>query len=215
MVNVLFVSAAVITHKFFTEEKEKRVIKGAFKQYLNPTLVEQLAQNPDSLRLGGGKKELTVLFSDIRGFTSISEGLTPEQLVHIINTYLSSMTKIILTNNGLVDKFIGDAIMAIFGAPLPFEEHPQMACTTALGMIEELLRVKPVWQEEGFPEINIGIGINTGSMVIGNMGSEERFDYTVLGDSVNLASRLEGLNKEYGTNIHIFRTKNSFRRRTT
>ncbi|MGA1868948.1 MAG: CHASE2 domain-containing protein [bacterium] len=203
VLNAMVISTVVITYKFFTEEKEKRVIKGAFKQYLNPTLVEELAENPDSLRLGGGKKELTVLFSDIRGFTTISEGLTPEQLVHIINTYLSAMTKIILRNNGLVDKFIGDAIMAIFGAPFPFEQHPQMACATALSMIEELKRVKPMWHEEGFPDINIGVGINTGPMVIGNMGSEERFDYTVLGDSVNLASRLEGLCKQYGTNIIV------------
>lgn len=202
-INVLLVSGGVLTFKFFSEERQKRSIKAAFKQYLNPVLVEELAECSDNLQLGGEMKELTVLFSDIRNFTGISEGLSPERLVTIINTYLSAMTKIILDNNGLVDKFIGDAIMAVYGAPLPFEKHPYIACASAFEMIYKLNELRPIWKEMGFPDINIGIGINTGPMVIGNMGSEERFDYTVLGDSVNLASRLEGLNKTYGTNIII------------
>lgn len=203
LLSVFLVSMSIITFHFFTEEKEKRQIKGAFKHYLNPVLVEEVARNPEKLALGGEKRELTVMFSDIRNFTKISESLSPEQLVNVINTYLSTMTRIILEQNGLVDKFIGDAIMAVFGAPLPFPEHPAAACITALRMIEELQRVKPLWRERGFPDFSIGLGINTGPMVIGNLGSEERFDYTVLGDSVNLASRLEGLNKLYGTQIII------------
>ena len=197
------VSACVITYQFFTEEKEKRHIKKAFKYYLNPALVDELAKDHSGLQLGGEEKELTVLFSDIRGFTSISEGMSPERLVSFMNTYLSLMTKTIMQNNGVVDKYIGDAVMAIFGAPLYFEDHAETACSTAVRMIEEIRSCSKAWQEMGFPEINIGIGINTGPMVVGNMGSEDRFDYTVMGDSVNLASRLEGLCKVYGAGIVV------------
>jgi len=144
-----------------------------------------------------------VLFSDIRSFTTISEGMTPEELVHLMNTYLSLMTRKILEHDGTVDKYIGDAIMAIYGAPVFSESHPEQACRTAIEMLTALKRVRKDWQSQGFPDINIGIGINTGRMVVGNMGSEERFDYTVLGDSVNLASRLEGLTKNYGAGIII------------
>lgn len=201
--NIIIVSFGVIIFQYFTEEREKKKIKQAFKQYLNPALVEQLSSSHDSLKLGGEQKELTVLFSDIRSFTSISEGMTPEQLVALINTYLSLMTKVIMDEDGVVDKFIGDAIMAIYGAPVFFEDHPVKAATTAVRMMEELKRVKPEWDKAGWPDINIGIGINTGTMVVGNMGSEDRFDYTVMGDSVNLASRLEGLSKMYGAGIII------------
>jgi adenylate cyclase len=197
------VSTCVITYQFFTEEKEKRQIKMAFKHYLNPVLVEELAKDPSGLHLGGEEREMSVLFSDIRGFTAISEGMSPESLVTFMNTYLSLMTKTIMQNNGVVDKFIGDAVMAIFGAPLYFENHAETACSTAVKMMEELRDSRHVWQEMGFPEINIGIGINTGPMVVGNMGSEDRFDYTVMGDSVNLASRLEGLCKVYGAGIVV------------
>jgi adenylate cyclase len=203
MLTALMVPASVITYKFFTEEKEKRLVKKAFKQYLSPALVEELVKHPENLRLGGEQKELTVLFSDIRDFTSISEKLTPEKLVSLLNVYLSAMTGIIIGNKGLVDKFIGDAIMAVYGAPIHFEEHPQMACTAAVKMISELNKQMPEWLSQGFPEFRIGVGINTGEMIAGNMGSEDRFDYTVMGDSVNLASRLEGLSKAYGASIII------------
>jgi adenylate cyclase len=203
VLNGFLVSASVITYKFFTEEKEKRLVKKAFKQYMSPALVEELVKHPENLRLGGEKKELSVLFSDIRDFTSISEKLAPDMLVSLLNVYLSAMTNIIMDNKGLVDKFIGDAIMAVYGAPIPFEDHPQSACTTAVKMIQAIGGLMPAWHEQGFPDFQIGVGINTGEMIAGNMGSEDRFDYTVMGDSVNLASRLEGLNKAYGTSIIV------------
>ena len=181
----------------------KKKIKGAFQYYLTPSVVNEILKNPDMLKLGGEKKELTVMFSDIRGFTSISEKLDPESLVRLLNEYLTAMTDIIFEFEGLLDKYIGDAIMAVFGAPLYQPDHPKRGCATALKMIEKLNELKKKWKNEGFPEINIGIGINTGPMVVGNMGSQKRFDYTVMGDSVNLGSRLEGINKQYGTNIII------------
>jgi adenylate cyclase len=195
---VIAVAMGEIGYKYFTESRAKAEIKKAFKQYLNPALVEQLAANPAALKLGGEAKELTVLFSDIRTFTSISENLSPEELVSFMNSYLSSMTRPVLANNGVVDKFIGDAIMAIFGAPVSYAHHPASACHAALGMTAALVKMRPEWAALGLPPINIGIGINTGRMVVGNMGSEDRFDYTVMGDSVNLASRLEGTTKFYG-----------------
>ena len=201
--NLMVVSIGVVVYQYFTEEREKRQIKKAFKMYLNDALVEQLAESHDGLQLGGDEKVLTVLFSDIRNFTSISEGMTPEQLVSLINTYLSLMTKTIMNENGTVDKYIGDAIMAIYGAPIHSEVHPVEACRTALKMMHDLDQVRGEWMERGYPVINIGIGINTGRMVVGNMGSEDRFDYTVMGDSVNLASRLEGLTKAYGAGVIV------------
>ncbi|MHB8773282.1 MAG: adenylate/guanylate cyclase domain-containing protein [Syntrophales bacterium] len=144
-----------------------------------------------------------MLFSDIRGFTSISERLTPEELVRLLNEYLTVMTDVVFRYDGLLDKYIGDAIMAVFGAPLDQSDHALRACRTALDMMAELRRLRTKWAAEGRPDVNIGVGINSGDMVVGNMGSQMRFDYTVMGDHVNLASRLEGTNKEYGTNIII------------
>jgi adenylate cyclase len=159
--NLLVVSVGVVIYQYFTEEREKRQIKKAFKLYLNDALVEQLAESHDGLTLGGEEKELSVLFSDVRNFTSISEGMTPEQLVSLINTYLSLMTRIIMDENGTVDKYIGDAIMAIYGAPVFSPSHPEQACRTALRMMEELERAETEWKGRGYPDINIGIGINT------------------------------------------------------
>jgi adenylate cyclase len=164
-------------------------------------VVEEMLKNPDKLKLGGEKKDLTVLFSDIRGFTSISERMTPEGLVKFLNEYLTKMTDLVFKYDGLLDKYMGDAIMAIWGAPLDQPDHVRRACLTALDMVEELHRLQKKWSAEGMPFLNIGIGVNAGPMVVGNMGSDRRFDYTVMGDSVNLGSRLEGLNKTYGTNI--------------
>jgi adenylate cyclase len=162
-----------------------------------------MLKDPSKLKLGGDKKDLSVLFSDIRGFTTISEKLTPEELVHLLNEYLTAMTNVVFKYDGLLDKYMGDAIMAVFGAPLDQPDHPIRACRTALDMMEELKKLQEKWAGEGRPVLDIGVGINTGDMVVGNMGSEMRFDYTVMGDSVNLGSRLEGINKEYGTNIII------------
>jgi adenylate cyclase len=162
-----------------------------------------MLKDPSKLKLGGDKKDLTVLFSDIRGFTTISEKLTPEDLVHLLNEYLTAMTNLVFKYDGLLDKYMGDAIMAVYGAPLDQPDHAVRACRTALDMMEELKKLQKKWADEGRPAFDIGIGINSGDMVVGNMGSDMRFDYTVMGDMVNLGSRLEGINKEYGTNIVI------------
>ena len=190
-------------HQRYKETKDKEKIKGAFQQYVSPSVISDLMKNPDKLKLGGEKKELTVLFSDIRGFTSICENLTPVQLVHTLNEYLTDMTDTIIENKGVVDKYIGDAIMAFWGAPVDTPNHPELACKSALKMTGRLHTFNNRRKRQGLPEIDIGIGINTGEMIVGNMGSDKRFDYTVMGDSVNLGSRLEGLNKVYGTRIII------------
>lgn len=203
LANFMLVAAVIMVFRFGTVERQRREIKNAFNRYLSPLLVEELAENPQMLRLGGEQRDLSVLFCDVRDFTSFSEKLTPEQVVAILNVYLTRMAAIILENKGTVDKFIGDAIMAIFGAPLQQERHSQLACLTAIGMIRELDQVNTDLAAQGLPAIKIGISINSGSMVVGNLGSEQRFDYTVIGDSVNLAARLEGLNKLYGTRILI------------
>jgi len=201
--NLILIYLGVTGYRYMTEEKEKKKIRGAFQYYLTASVVEEMLQNPDKLKLGGEKKDLTVLFSDIRGFTSISERMTPDGLVKFLNEYLTKMTDIVFKYDGLLDKYMGDAIMAIWGAPLDQPDHVRRACLTALDMVEELHRLQKKWNAEGMPFLNIGIGVNAGPMVVGNMGSDRRFDYTVMGDSVNLGSRLEGLNKLYGTNIIV------------
>jgi adenylate cyclase len=203
LLNLVLIYVGVTGYRYMTEEKEKKKIRGAFQYYLTASVVEEMLKNPDKLKLGGEKKDLTVLFSDIRGFTSISERMTPEGLVKFLNEYLTRMTDIVFKYDGLLDKYMGDAIMAIWGAPLDQADHARRACLTSLDMVEELHRLQKKWNTEGMPPLNIGIGINAGPMVVGNMGSDRRFDYTVMGDSVNLGSRLEGLNKLYGTNIIV------------
>ena len=160
-----------------------------------------MLKSPEKLQLGGEKRVCTVLFSDIRGFTTISERLTPEQLVTLLNEYLTPMTNLVFKYDGTLDKYMGDAIMAIFGAPVAHPNHATRAAWTSLEMMEELAILQEGWRKDGVPELDIGIGLNTGPMSVGNMGSEVRFDYTVMGDNVNLGSRLEGINKQYGTNI--------------
>jgi len=203
VLTMIVIYLGITIHRYITEEREKKKIKGAFQYYLTASVINEMLKDPTKLKLGGDKKDLSVLFSDIRGFTSISEKLTPEELVHLLNEYLTAMTNVVFKYDGLLDKYMGDAIMAVFGAPLDQPDHPLRACRTALGMMEELKILQKKWAEEDRPVLNIGVGVNTGDMVVGNMGSEMRFDYTVMGDSVNLGSRLEGINKEYGTNIVI------------
>jgi adenylate cyclase len=193
-------------YRYLTEELKRKRIKGAFTQYVSSPVVQEMLKSPEKLKLGGEEKELSVLFSDIRGFTTISEGLTPEALVHLLNEYLTVMTDIILKYDGTLDKYMGDAIMAIYGAPTEQKEHPFKACRSALEMMSGLEILNKKWLSEGKKPLDIGIGINTGIMVVGNMGSDLRFDYTVMGDSVNLASRLEDANKTYKTNILISET---------
>ena len=185
----------------FVAEKDVRELKRAFSSYVSPQLLQIIIRNPDRLKLGGEKRKITVLFSDIRGFTSLSEKLDPERLVNLLNTFLTPMTEIILKNGGMLDKYIGDAIMALFNAPVNVEGHAERACSSALEMVRRLEELNPRFEKEYGIRLNIGIGINTGTAVVGNMGSKQRFDYTAIGDTVNLASRLEGLTKLYGVNI--------------
>jgi adenylate cyclase len=203
LLSIVLVYAAITIYRYMTEERERKKIRGTFQYYLSGPVIEEMLKDPSKLQLGGEKKDLTVLFSDIRGFTTISEKLTPEELVHLLNEYLTVMTDQVFEHGGLLDKYMGDAIMAVFGAPIDDPNHPTLCCRTALAMMDELGKLQKKWTEEGRPVLDIGIGINTGDMVVGNMGSQMRFDYTVMGDNVNLGSRLEGINKEYGTNIVV------------
>jgi adenylate cyclase len=196
---LLLPAALIMVTKFAGEEENRQFIQGAFSKYLSQDVIDQIIANPDALKLGGESCTITTFFSDIRGFSSISERLSPEGLVHLLNEYLSEMTDTIMRNRGTIDKYEGDAIMAFWGAPLSFPEHPYLACLSALEMQKLLARMRSAWQLEGRPELHVRMGINSGHAVAGNMGSRTRMNYTVMGDSVNLASRLEGANKVYGT----------------
>ncbi len=194
---------ALTVYRYLTEEREKKWVRHAFQHYLNPSVIAQVLKDPSGLMLGGQKKVLTVLFSDIRGFTTISEGLEPEVLSQALNTYLDKMTAIVFDREGVLDKYIGDAVMAIWGAPMEQPDHASRACRAALEMMAEVNALHKVWDEMRVPYFKIGIGLNTGPMVVGNLGSRLRFDYTVIGDNVNLGSRLEGQTKGYGVNIIV------------
>jgi adenylate cyclase len=195
--SVLGATLACLALSYLGEGRQRRWLRRSFARYLGNELIDELVQDPSRLRLGGERRTLTVLFSDIRDFTTLSERLDPEQLVSFLNTYLTPMTQAVLAEQGLLDKYIGDAVMAVFGAPLPRVQHADQGLRTVLRMHEALAELTPLLAQQGL-ELKIGIGINTGEMVVGNMGSAERFDYTVVGDAVNLASRLEGLTKVYG-----------------
>ena len=197
------------TYAFMNQEKEAKFIQGAFSSYLSPILLKKLKDTPELLYLHGETKEMTVFFSDIRGFTSFSESMTPEDLVKLLNRYFTPMAHIVRENEGMLDKYIGDAIMAFFNAPIDVENHAQKACTAAIEMIKHLELLNLELSKEGKPAIEIGIGLNTDSVIVGNMGSDDRFNYTVIGDGVNLASRVEGLNKNYRTSILI--TENTYK----
>jgi adenylate cyclase len=190
------------TVEYLTEGRQRRLMRAAFDKYMSADVVEEIMRNPEAIKLGGENKEITILFSDIAGFTTISEKMPPEELVALLNRYLSAMTTIIKrTHRGNVNKYLGDGIMALFGAPLNDPAHASRACFAALDCQAELAVLRDVWVKEGLPEIKARIGINSGSCIVGNMGSEERMEYTVTGDCVNLASRLEGANKFYDTLI--------------
>ena len=188
-------------YKYFTEERNKSKVRKAFSKYVSPSVVEELLKNEKNLELGGQKKNLTVLFSDLRGFTTFSEKLDAKQLADFLNLYLTRMTEEIYKTKGTVDKFIGDAIMAFYGAPVPYENHASLACRCALQSVKKLAVLNDELKGRNFPLLEMGIGINTGEMSVGNMGSQTIQNYTVMGDSVNLASRLEGLTRVYGNNI--------------
>lgn len=195
--------AGIISYRFFFEERERKRVRETFGQYVAPGIVNQLLDRPELLRLGGEEKELTAMFSDIRDFTGVSEKMSAPALVELLNEHLSEMTEIIFQNRGTLDKYIGDSIMAFWGAPYPQTDHPENACRAGLAMLKALEALQTRWEAAGKPRLNIGIGINTGSMLVGNMGSKRRFNFTIMGDNVNLTSRLEGLNKTFGTRLII------------
>jgi adenylate cyclase len=198
---LIYFGAAV--YYVFFEQRHTRFLRGAMGRYLSPAVMEEIVRRPELLRLGGEKREMTVLFSDIRGFTTFSEQLDPEELVLLLNEYLTAMTDIVYRYDGVLDKYMGDAIMAFWNGPVSQPDHARRACLTSLDMLETLHTLHARWRERGIPRLDMGIGLNSGPMSVGNMGSETRFDYTVMGDAVNLGSRLEGTNKEYHTNIVI------------
>lgn len=188
---------------FILERRRGQQIKGAFAKYVSAQVVEQMVAHPELLRLGGERRELTLLFSDLAGFTSISEKLPPEAVARLINAYLTAMTRVILAEGGTVDKFIGDAVMAFWGAPLHDPQHALHGVRAAIAMQQAMDDLQPYFAEFDVGHVGLRIGLNSGPATVGNMGSDERFDYTALGDTVNLASRLEGVNKMYGTRILI------------
>jgi adenylate cyclase len=212
LMNIVNPSLAVVlaylgtaVYQYLTEREQKAMIKGVFGHYLNPAVVNILVSDPDKAKLGGDRRELTIFFSDIASFTSISEHFhkNPEGLVELLNEYLDEMTSIVLKYEGTLDKYEGDAVMAFWGAPLPQKDHALRTCYAALDMQKRLSELRPKWKKEGKPELTARCGVNTGVVIVGNMGGKDRFDYTVIGDSVNLASRLEGANKQYESKIMI------------
>ncbi|MBX7115281.1 MAG: adenylate/guanylate cyclase domain-containing protein [Myxococcaceae bacterium] len=202
LLNVLGVSFGLIFLGYLSVDREKLKLRSTFTKYLGEDVMEEALKNPDKLNRGE-KREMSVLFSDIRGFTTLSERMVPEKLADFIKEYLSPMTQIVFEEKGTLDKYIGDAVMAFWNAPLDQPDHAVRAGRAALAMLKKLETLKLKWRADNLPEFDIGIGINSGPMIVGNMGSDVRVDYTVMGDAVNLASRLEGTNKEYETRIII------------
>lgn len=192
-----------MSYGFFVETHNKRQITRLFGQYVPPELVDEMSQHPEELSVDGETREMSVLFSDVRSFTTISENLEPKELTRFINGFLTPMTKIIHQNRGTIDKYMGDAVMAFWGAPLNDENHARNSLIAGMNMIKEMKNLSKEFNERGWPKIKIGVGVNSGPMNVGNMGSEFRMAYTVLGDTVNLGSRLEGLTKNYGVDIIV------------
>ncbi len=197
---VLFVG---VLFRYFTEEREKKKVRGAFSRYVSGAVVEEILKDQSKLKLGGQKKQLTVMFCDLKGFTKLSENMDATKLTAMLNEYFTRMTSIILKNQGTLDKYMGDAIMCFWGAPLDIPNHAELACKTAVEMVQELELINRVWKEKYNITISIRIGLHTGEMSVGNMGSEQVFSYTVMGDHVNLGSRLEGVNNIYGTTVIV------------
>jgi len=192
-----------VTYQYVVEGREKRLVKRLFSRYVSPDVYARLLRDPAVASLGGERRTMSVLFSDIRGFTSVSERGEPEAIVAQLNEYFSRMVPIVFANKGTLDKFVGDMIMALFGAPVADDRHADHAVQTAIAMVRELETLNAEWRLAGRPTLDIGIGVNSGDMVAGNVGSESIMSYTVIGDQVNLGARLESLNKEYGTRILV------------
>ncbi len=203
MFAVLATTVFAIGLRYYAERSEKHRIKNAFQHYVTASVVNEILKNPEKLNLHGEERFLTIFFSDIEGFTTLSEGMSPLTVVALLNEYLTQMTEIIFKFDGLLDKYEGDAIMSVFGAPVDQRDHAIRACRCALEHQKALERLRAKWKAEGKPEIRVRIGINSGNVVVGNMGSEMRFDYTVIGDNVNLAARLESANKLFHSDILI------------
>jgi adenylate cyclase len=203
ILSIVFVYGGTAFYKYYVESKEKQFIQGAFGQYLSPAVITQIINDPSKLSLGGVRKEMSVMFSDIAGFSSISEKLEPEELVQLLNEYLTEMSDIIMAQHGTVDKYEGDAIIAFFGAPGDDPDHALHCTMAVLEMQLKLEEMRKVWAGQGKDLLRMRIGVNTGPMVVGNMGSKNKMDYTIMGDTVNLASRLEGANKGYGTETMV------------
>jgi adenylate cyclase len=201
--SLVVTSGSLITYKYLTEEREKKRTRQTFQYYLDRHVIDQVLRNPELLKLGGEKRELSVLFSDIRGFTSFSEKMAPNEVVQFLNQYFDKMTSLIFEYRGTLDKLIGDAVMCFWGHPIETNDHALRAVLCALDMIQGVEDMRHILILPGGAKFDIGIGVNTGPMVVGNMGSQQRFNYTVMGDDVNLGSRLESLNKYYGTRILI------------
>jgi adenylate cyclase len=198
---VVIAYVAIALQHYLTEERERKKMRSALDVYLSPSMAELLSRHPERLQLGGDNRELTVFFSDIRGFTTLTERLDPEVLSEILNEYLGDMTDIVFAHDGMLDKYIGDAVMAVWGAPLPQADHARRACLATFDMVERLPELNKQWQARGLPPMAIGCGLNTGQMKFGNYGSAQHMAITVIGDNVNLGSRLEGLTKMYHTDI--------------
>jgi len=190
-------------YRYFVEGAEKRMVKNLFGRFVSKDVVAQLAENPELAQLGGKRRDMSVLFSDIRGFTTVTEGGKPEELVAQLNEYFSRMVEVVFRHKGTVDKFVGDMVMALFGAPLDDPDHAEHAVQAAIDMIHELGELNKDWAARGMTQLDIGIGVNSGDMIAGNIGSASAMSYTVIGDNVNLGSRLESLNKDYKTRIII------------
>jgi adenylate cyclase len=203
LIMVLLLFALNMTYGYFTESRTKRQLAGLFGQYVPSELVDEMSKNPEQVSMEGESREMTILFSDVRGFTTISEGLEPKDLSLLMNEFLTPLSHVIYSHRGTIDKYMGDCIMAFWGAPLPDMRHAFHAVQSGLEMQRALKALQPKFKERGWPEIHIGVGINTGRVSVGNMGSEVRVAYTVMGDAVNLASRLEGITKEYGVGVLV------------
>ena len=201
MIAMLF--ALNMSYGFFVESRAKRQITGLFGQYVPPELVDEMSKDPEAFSMEGESRELSVLFTDVRGFTTISEGMDPKELRKLMNEFLTPLTRIIYKHRGTIDKYMGDCIMAFWGAPLNDPQHANNAVMAGMEMHRVLADLQPHFKERGWPPIHIGVGVNSGRMTVGNMGSEIRLAYTVMGDAVNLASRLEGITKQYGVKMIV------------